>query len=177
MRTRRCPTTEIHHGTLLDHLARVRAAGKALPTFSGEFRWGRYSEILQGVYSTRIHLKQHNHAGETLLERYMEPLTALAWLSGADVPEGTPDLTWTAWHWLLLNHPHDDIYGSGIDEVHHEMAFRFSQSRQIADALVRDSVRQLARQVDMSAQDGTPILVYNPQGWARARDRRSADRI
>ena len=161
------PDTEIHHGTLLDHLARVRAAGKTLPTFAGEFRWGRYSEILQGVYSTRIHLKQHNHAGETLLERYMEPLTALAWLSGADVPEGTPDLTWTAWHWLLLNHPHDDIYGSGIDEVHHEMAFRFSQSRQIADALVRDSMRQLARQVDMSAQDGTPILVYNPHGWAR----------
>jgi alpha-mannosidase len=83
------------------------------------------------------------------------------------VPEGTQALTWTAWRWLLLNHPHDDIYGSGIDEVHHEMAFRFSQSRQIADALVRDSVRQLARQVDYSGQDGTPVLVYNPLGWAR----------
>lgn len=159
--------TTVHQGTLAEHLARVRASGVALPEFEGEFRWGRYSEILQGVYSTRIHLKQANHAGETLLERYVEPLTALAWLAGADVPEGTPDLVDLAWHWLLLNHPHDDIYGSGIDEVHHEMAHRFSQSRQIGDSLVRDSLRQLARQVDYTAREGTPIIVYNPLGWAR----------
>ncbi|HML20634.1 MAG TPA: glycoside hydrolase family 38 C-terminal domain-containing protein [Aggregatilinea sp.] len=161
------PDTTIHHGTLAEHLAAVRDAGVNLPTFEGEFRWGRYSEILQGVYSTRIHLKQANHAGETLLERYMEPLTALAWLSGADIPEGTPGLAAHAWKWLLLNHPHDDMYGSGIDEVHHEMAYRFSQSRQIADILVRDSLRQIARQADMSAQNGVPVLLFNPLGWAR----------
>ena len=157
----------VHHGTLAEHLARVRAAGVTLQEFEGEFRWGRYSEILQGVYSTRIHLKQANHAGETLLERYVEPLTALAKLSGADVPEGTDDLVALAWHWLLLNHPHDDIYGSGIDEVHHEMAHRFSQSRQIGEALVRDSLRQIARQVDYTKQTGTPNIIYNPLGWAR----------
>lgn len=157
----------IRHGTLADHLARVRASGADLPTFSGEFRWGRYSEILQGVYSTRIHLKQANHAGEVLLERYMEPVTALAWLAGGELPAGTPNLAWHAWHWLLLNHPHDDMYGSGIDEVHHEMDYRFSQSKQAADVLVRDGLRALARQVDMTAQDGTPVIVYNPHGWAR----------
>ncbi len=157
----------IHHGTLRDHLERVRTSGVALPTSEGEFRWGRYSEILQGVYSTRIHLKQQNHAGETQLERYMEPITALAWLSGAQVPDGTAALANLAWHWLLLNHPHDDIYGSGIDEVHHEMDFRFSRARQIADALIRDHFRLLARQVDMSGQDGTPVLAFNPLGWAR----------
>jgi alpha-mannosidase len=159
--------THVQQGTLYDHLARVRASGKPLESFEGEFRWGRYSEILQGVYSTRIHLKQENHKGETLLEKYVEPLTALAWLSGAEVPAGTPALVWKAWRWLLLNHPHDDIYGSGIDEVHDEMAYRFSQSRQIGDALVRDSLRQIAREVDYSAQYGTPIIVYNPLGWAR----------
>lgn len=159
---------EIHHGTLAEHLERVRAAGVDLPRFEGEFRWGRYSEILQGVYSTRIHLKQENHATETLLERYMEPLAALAWLAGGDVPEGTPALTWQAWHWLLLNHPHDDMYGSGIDEVHHEMLYRFSQARQIAGALVRDSLREVARQADMTVQTGTPVIAFNPLGWDRA---------
>lgn len=157
----------LHHGTLVDHLTRVRASGAELAEFEGEFRWGRYSEILQGVYSTRIHLKQANHAGETLLERYVEPLTALAWLSGFNVPAGTPDLVSLAWHWLLLNHPHDDIYGSGIDEVHHEMAYRFSQSKQIGDALVRDSLRQVAQQTDYTKQSSTPIIVYNPLGWPR----------
>ncbi len=158
---------EITQGTLADHLARVRASGAVLPTFSGEFRWGRYSEILQGVYSTRIHLKQANHAGEVLLERYAEPLTALAWLSGAPIPAGVPDMLNLAWHWLLLNHPHDDIYGSGIDEVHHEMAFRFGQSKQIGDALVRDSLRRLGRQVDFSAHPGVPVIAFNPLGWKR----------
>ncbi len=163
----RLTDTTIHHGTLLDHLATVRASGKQLQEFEGEFRWGRYSEILQGVYSTRIHLKQANHKGETLLEKQVEPLTAIAWLSGADVPEGTSDLVALAWHWLLLNHPHDDIYGSGIDEVHHEMDYRFSQSRQIGEYLVRDSLRQLARQVDYTKQPGTPILIFNPLGSPR----------
>ncbi|MGE5602245.1 MAG: alpha-mannosidase [Nitrososphaerales archaeon] len=158
---------QFSHGTLADHLAAVRAAGVALPEFSGEFRWGRYSEILQGVYATRIHLKQINHRVETLLERYVEPLTALAWLAGADLPAGTQDLVWTAWRWLLKNHPHDDIYGSGIDTVHQEMLYRFDQAEQIGDALVRDSLRLIARQADFTAQEGTPVLVYNPLGWLR----------
>ncbi len=157
----------IQHGTLGEHLQRVRESGVELPEFEGEFRWGRYSEILQGVYSTRIHLKQANHRGETLLERYLEPLTALAWWLGGDMPEGTPALVEHAWHWLLLNHPHDDIYGCGVDEVHHEMGFRFSQSRQIAEALVRDSLRAIARQLDYTAQPGMPVMIYNPLGWAR----------
>ncbi len=159
--------TEIHHGTLLEHLARVRAAGVQRPEFEGEFRWGRYSEILQGVYATRIHLKQFNHRVETLLERYVEPLHALAWLAGADLPPGTPDLIWTAWQWLIKNHPHDDMYGSGVDTVHEEMLYRFSQAQQIGQVLVRDSLRQIARQADFTAQPGTPVLVYNPLGWER----------
>ncbi len=158
---------EIVQGTLADHLAAVRASGADLKEFEGEFRWGRYSEILQGVYSTRIHLKQQNHEAETRLERYVEPLAALVWLSNAEVPAGISDLVALAWRWLLLNHPHDDMYGSGIDEVHHEMLYRFSQTRQIGDALIRDSLRQIARQIDLTAQSGTPILVFNPLGWRR----------
>ena len=75
-RTPRATKSSSAHGTLAEHLARVRDARVKLPEFEGEFRWGRYSEILQGVYSTRIHLKQINHRVETLLERYTEPLTA-----------------------------------------------------------------------------------------------------
>ena len=158
---------EFHHGTLLEHLARVRAAQLQLSTFEGEFRWGCYSEILQGVYSTRIYLKQINHRVETLLERYAEPLMGCAWLSGANVPDGMQDLRWTAWRWLLKNHPHDDIYGSGIDQVHDEMLFRFSQAEQIGQILVRDSWRQLARQIDFTARPGVPLLIFNPLGWER----------
>ena len=158
---------EVEHGTLLDHLARVRASEVTLPDFQGEFRWGRYAEILQGVYATRIHLKQDNHRVETLLERYMEPLNAFAWFSAADVPEGVEDLGWTAWRWLLKNHPHDDIYGCGVDQIHEEMTHRFSQAEQIGRVLVRDALRHIARQVDFEGQPGIPILIYNPLNWER----------
>lgn len=161
------PDADTVQGTLAEHLARVRSADKRLPKFEGEFRWGRLSEILQGVYATRIHLKQLNHRTESLLERYMEPLAAMAWLAGADVSQGAPDLMWTAWRWLLKNHPHDDMYGSGIDTVHDEMLYRFSQAEQIGKIVVRDSLRQIARQADFAAQTGTPVLVYNPLGWVR----------
>jgi alpha-mannosidase len=165
------PGCQFHHGTLQEHLEIVRAEiarrGTQLSVFSGEFRWGKYSEILQGVYATRIHLKQANHRIENLFEKYAEPLSALAWLSGAEVPEGTQDLLWTGWRWLLKNHPHDDIYGSGIDPVHHEMLYRFDQAEQIGRLLIRDSLRQLCREADLTAQPGLPVLVYNPLAWKR----------
>jgi len=108
-----------------------------------------------------------NHQVENLLERYTEPLAAIASLSGAKVPEGTQDLIWKAWHWLLKNHPHDDIYGCGIDPVHEEMDYRFSQAEQIGEIIVRDSLRQIAREVDFTGQEGMPVLVYNPLSWRR----------
>ncbi|HEX9028386.1 MAG TPA: glycoside hydrolase family 38 C-terminal domain-containing protein [Anaerolineales bacterium] len=167
MAQERYPQDQFSHGTLEEHLARVRESGISLPEFSGEFRWGKYSEILQGVYSTRIWLKQINHRVETLLERYAEPLAAIAHFSGTPVPAGTQDLLWTAWRWLLKNHPHDDLYGSGIDRVHEEMRYRFDQAEQIGEIIQRDSLRQIARQVDFSGQEGMPVLVYNPSGWPR----------
>ena len=146
---------------------RSASAKVKLPEFEGEFRWGRYSEILQGVYASRMHLKQINQRVESLLESYTEPLAVWAWLSGAEVPEGTQDLILTAWRWLLKNHPHDDIYGNGIDPVHDEMLYRFSQAEQIGRFLVRDSLRQFARQADLSAQAGVPVMVFNPLSWER----------
>ena len=166
------PDFQFRHGSMQEHMETVRAEiarrDIELPVFSGEFRWGKYSEILQGVYATRIHLKQANHRIENLFEKYTEPLAALAWLSGAEIPEGTQDLLWTGWRWLLKNHPHDDIYGSGIDQVHHEMLFRFDQAEQIGRLLVRDSLRQLCREADFSAQPGLPVIVYNPLAWERS---------
>ena len=65
-------------------VANVRAyVGDAeLPTFQGEFNRSRYALILQGVYSTRIYLKQANDRVQTLLDSYAEPLSAWAWLLG-----------------------------------------------------------------------------------------------
>jgi len=47
------------------------------------------------------------------------------------------------------------------------MMYRFSQAEQIGNIIVRDSLRQLGQQIDFTAQEGMPILVYNPLGWPR----------
>ena len=81
------PDVQIEHGTLPEYVD--RGAGRrrlTFPSFSGEFNSGRYSVILQGVYSTRMYLKQANERVQTLLERYAEPLAAWAWTLGGEYP-------------------------------------------------------------------------------------------
>ncbi len=153
---------DIRQGTLMEHFDLVKAA--SLPTYQGEFRWGKHAFILQGVYSSRMALKQRNTEVQNLLENYTEPLSAIVYTLNGKYPAG---LIWTSWRWLLKNHPHDDICGCGVDQIHDEMMYRFDQSQQIGEVLVRDSFRALAQKVDWSAQEGYPLIVFNPCSWKR----------
>lgn len=144
------------HGTLDDYVAAVRARRPELPVVEGEFNRGRYSPILQGVYSTRMPLKQRNWAVQQLLERLAEPSAVFAWLEGGEYPARALE---QAWRWLLLNHPHDDICGCSADQVHREMAHRFDQAEQLGRIVARESLRALAERV---APGGRPaIVVWN----------------
>lgn len=156
----------IEHGRLSDFVDRVRGqiTPECLRTFEGEFNRGRYAVILQGVYSTRMYLKQANDRVQTLLESYAEPLSAWAWLLGADYPAAFLD---AAWRKLLKNHAHDDICGCSIDTVHREMMTRFGEAEQIGSTLARNSCRQLMTHIDRTAQSGVPFVLYNPLGWPR----------
>jgi len=156
----------IEHNSLPDFVARVRAwvEQKDLPAFRGEFNRGRYAVILQGVYSTRIYLKQANDRIQTLLESYAEPLSAWAWLLGSDYPAAFLD---AAWRKLLKNHAHDDICGCSADPVHEEMMTRFGEAEQIGSTLTRDSFRAVAQRINRTAQPGVPFVLYNPLGWPR----------
>ncbi|MDQ1301178.1 MAG: 2-O-(6-phospho-alpha-D-mannosyl)-D-glycerate hydrolase, partial [Chloroflexota bacterium] len=161
------PDMQIEHGTLSEYVARIRREGGAsLPAFSGEFNRGRYAVILQGVYSSRMHLKQANERVQTLLERYAEPLAAWAWtLEGADAhPVAFLDY---AWRRLLQNHPHDDICGCSVDAVHRENMTRYADAEQVAAVIARDSFRRVVRHADRTAQPGTPFVFFNPLAWPR----------
>jgi mannosylglycerate hydrolase len=167
----RFPDVEFCHGTLEDHIARVRAAETELREWRagrsslGEFNRGTYDIVLQGVYSTRMYLKQANHRVLTLLERYAEPLSGLAWvLTGR---EGDAAFLEEAWRWVLKNHPHDDICGCSVDQVHEEMMYRFGQAEQIGHTILRDASRSIMREVDYARHQGLPITLFNPLGWPR----------
>jgi len=157
----------IEHGRLSDFVDRVRSqiTPECLRTFEGEFNRGRYAVILQGVYSTRMYLKQANDRVQTLLESYAEPLSAWAWLLGGDYPAAFLD---AAWRKLLKNHAHDDICGCSVDTVHREMMTRFGEAEQIGSTLARDSYRHLMKHIQRDAQPGVPFVLYNPLGWPRS---------
>src|SRR4029078_12182582 len=95
----------------------------------------RLQNILRGVNSARIYLKQANERAErrllsvetaaalrTLLEKVLYP--------GADLR--------LAWGDLLRNPPHDSICGCSSDEVHRDMLVRYEQLDRTLDYVERE---------------------------------------
>lgn len=154
---------DARHASLSDYFASVDRDRRDLPVVRGEFNRGRYSPILQGVYSSRMPLKQRNWEIQQMLERGAEPAATVAWLAGAEYPAGALE---TAWKWLVRNHPHDDICGCGVDQVHREAFYRFDQAEQMARIVMRESLRSVVERVAIR-HEGPAIAVWNPSLHAR----------
>jgi alpha-mannosidase len=116
-----------------------------LPVHEGELVGSRLQNVLRGVNSARIYLKQANEAAE----RRLLTVETIAALRGGDVAAADLEL---AWRDLLRNHPHDSICGCSCDEVHRDMLVRYEQLGRTLGALEHDG----------------PALV-NPLPYRRAR--------
>jgi hypothetical protein len=123
----------------------------------GELRDPAKAYLLPGVLSARTYLKQANVDCQTQLERYVEPLTALAWAHGQAYPGA---FVRHAWKELMKNHPHDSICGCSIDQVHREMMPRFAAVKQVAQEL---SARAVSAHPQPQSAPG--LYVFNPTGW------------
>jgi hypothetical protein len=121
---------------------------QSLRSWEGELREPGHLEnrawLIAGVGSSRIPLKQSNHACETLLTLWAEPWCAQAQEQGGlEYPARALDL---AWEYLLTNHPHDSICGCSTDETHADMPYRFAQCRQLAEINLESAFDRLGRQ-------------------------------
>jgi alpha-mannosidase len=107
----------------------------ALPAYEGELVGGRLQNVLRGVNSARMYLKQANeHAERRLLAA--ETAAALRTLrNGSPFPCADLQL---AWRDLLRNHPHDSICGCSIDEVHRDMLVRYEQLKRTVDTIASE---------------------------------------
>jgi alpha-mannosidase len=101
-----------------------RPNADGLPVYEGELVGSRLQNVLRGVNSARIYLKQANAATEARLLS-IETAAALRTLR-EDGPYPAADLQ-LAWRDLLRNHPHDSICGCSCDEVHRDMVVRYEQ--------------------------------------------------
>ena len=129
-----------------------------------ELLGSRYQYILLGVLSTRSYLKRENFACEAMIERYAEPLDALASLAGYPKKNRLFD---EAWKHLLTNSAHDSIHGSSVDEVHIEMEYRNAAVRQIAAGIIHDALAWMGRNIDrwwdrLYGKSSKGIISYAP---------------
>jgi alpha-mannosidase len=109
-------------------------APDGLPVHEGELVGSRLQNVLRGVNSARIYLKQANERAERRLLS-IETAAALRTLR-EDAPYPGADLR-LAWRDLLRNHPHDSICGCSCDEVHRDMLVRYEQLDRTLDYVER----------------------------------------
>jgi alpha-mannosidase len=124
---------------------------------------GEMNPVFQGIYSSRIEIKQRTRMMESLLTA-AEKLSSL--VSGLGFADAPPDLE-DAWEPVLFNEAHDLASGVMVDKVFEDAIRAFDYSKQRANAVIDDQLDQLLNQVDTRG-DGTPIVVFNPLGWSRS---------
>jgi mannosylglycerate hydrolase len=168
--------THVIHSTLPQFVAALQAdidkQKLTLPTVTGELRACKHIHLLPGVLSTRIWIKQRNHASENLLLKWAEPFANWQELVTGKQPailNQKYEIIHQAWHLLMENHPHDSICGCSIDQVHDEMKVRFDQVDQIGEELARQSLEAIAGAVNTAAFPKpeieiliSAVIVFNP---------------
>jgi mannosylglycerate hydrolase len=142
--------------SLADYLARAPVDG--LPTWAGELRSGARANLLMGVASNRVDVKQAAARAERALERQAEPLSAL-WLAPHQWPAA---LLREAWREVIRNSAHDSICACSHDEVGAAVLHRFAEATAIAEGL---RARALAAAGAAMATSGS--VVVNPSARQR----------
>ena len=154
---RRLPGTSFTIARYSDYVAAVDSDN--LPPYTGELLGSRLQNVLRGVNSARLYIKQANEWAERrLLE--VETLGALRTLHTS---ERFPVVDFRlAWRQLLRNHPHDSICGCSCDEVHRDMLVRYEQLERTVRQLQRRALGAFA--VDGDAAGVVNLLPYRRRG-------------
>ena len=161
-----CPGVRPEHSTLPSFFAEARRVARRVPVKRGELREpGKercgYLWLIPNCVSARYRLKQANDVCQNLLEKWAEPLVALANQQGAQIPTRFLEV---AWQHVLTNHAHDSICGCSIDQVHRDMMYRFDQARVLAEQLRHQAIGALTEGCADLAQtsDEFTLTLVNP---------------
>ncbi len=145
--------SDLRISTLAQYVGAAPALTDDDPCWRGEMRSGARANVLMGVASARIDIKQAAGRAETLLERYAEPLTALHVTADA-WPAAFLHL---AWGRVIQNSAHDSICGCSVDPVVDQVLVRFAEAEQVATTLARRAAATVAAAVPRGA-----LAVVNP---------------
>jgi alpha-mannosidase len=142
--------------SLAEHLRTAPVGG--LPRWQGELRSGARANLLMGVASNRVDVKQAAARAERALERLAEPMFAL--FAPAELwPQALLD---EAWLDVLRNAAHDSVCACSVDEVCDAVLQRYRDASRIGEDLADYALRLVGAQVA-----ATGPLVVNPTARAR----------
>ncbi len=108
-----------------------------LPSWTGELRSGARANLLMGVASNRVDVKQAAARAERALERVAEPLSALFAADGdRDADAGGVDAALRqAWTEVVRNAAHDSVCACSADDVVAAVLVRYSEATHLAEAV------------------------------------------
>jgi alpha-mannosidase len=112
-----------------------------LPVWTGELRSGARANLLMGVASNRVDVKQAAARTERDLERRAEPLCAL-FMEPSRWPGALLDIAWAE---VIRNSAHDSICACSIDQVGDAVMHRFAEADEIAAGLARRAIEALGQ--------------------------------
>lgn len=127
-----------------------------LPVVRGELRSAGRRELLSNVVSNHVDLRREVALGEQVLERYAEPLAAIAL---DPYPER---ILAHIWEQRLRVAAHDDVCATGSDATFMETMVRSHSARVEAEAVMEEALRALGGQMAVGG-----LYVWNPSPFER----------
>jgi mannosylglycerate hydrolase len=137
--------------TLATYIEATRDRSRATRTWTGELRSGARANILAGVASHRIEVKQAAARAERWLERRAEPLLAL---HGLDWPARELEI---AWRRVIEDSAHDSVCACSCEATVQQVLTRYAEAEQIGQALVEETLDEIGAHAPAGSW-----VVWNP---------------
>ena len=150
------------HSTLENYANEIKSEANfdKLPKLIGETRFGlkHAFAVIGGTASSRNYIKQKNYFAQIKLEKLLEPLNAIAFITkGKD----RSDVIKQGWIYCLQNQDHDTINGTSVDRVYHEALVRYLKIDEIANALSFQISNDLIPYDSRFFKDDVSIFAFN----------------
>jgi alpha-mannosidase len=146
----------IRFGVPTDYEAAV-AQGSARPVVTGEL-----NPVFQGIYSSRIELKQWIRKLESLLTTWEKFNVLARWLGKAPDEASLA----AAWDPMLFNQTHDLASGVMTDHVYEDTVRGYEFAKRLADENMEARWNDVSAKIDTTGA-GLPVVVLNTLGWPR----------
>ncbi|MGD0881907.1 MAG: glycoside hydrolase family 38 C-terminal domain-containing protein [Acidimicrobiales bacterium] len=134
-------------------------ARDGLTEWPGELRSGFRSNVLMGVTSNRVDVKQAAARAERSLEQLAEPLSTL-FVPAGSWPGPFLDVAWTL---VIRNSAHDSICACSADDVVDAVLHRYAEARDIGQGLTEQALHAVGR-----SMAGPGPVVVNPSAHDRS---------